>query len=78
MHRDDWIAQTNYPAIDIGQVVRVGSLCESFAQEAAQIEPKFTLDIAKVHTTSHLLECVVDYYTAIINIANTYISTGYN
>ena len=31
MHGDDWIAQTNLLAIDIGRVVRFGSLCEAFA-----------------------------------------------
>ena len=34
MHGDDWMVQTNLLAIDIGHVVRLGSLCEAFAQEA--------------------------------------------
>ena len=31
MRGDDWIAQTNLLAIDIGRVVRFGSLCQAFA-----------------------------------------------
>ena len=34
MHGDDWMVQTNLLAIDFGHVVRLGSLCEAFAQEA--------------------------------------------
>ena len=53
MHGDDWMVQTNLLAIDIGHVVRLGSLCEALKllpKKLIRYSHSSHLNIATVHT----------------------------
>ena len=47
-HEDVWIVQNNLLAIDIGRVVRFGSLCEAFALFEPRYPTLHTVDILTI------------------------------